>query len=184
MDPRSESPSGIRRRRTRRTIRSTARRTSRWALALFCIAIGLAAGIYAGMNVPKHTASTAALFGGVPSDPQAVELALETLASGESWSEFDNCSGCRIVPVSTLRTAAGGYCREYDANAGASAAHGLACRQVDGNWRTEYLLGGAVLKSALTMGHVPSMAAVVGEAHALTAAEEALAIHKRWIKLD
>lgn len=56
-----------------------------------------------------------------------------------TWNDAQRGARYEVIPRNTVKTAAGGYCREYTARATVSGkrieTNGTACRQLDGSWK-------------------------------------------------
>lgn len=72
---------------------------------------------------------------------RAQQAALETRPAGHSttWVNPDSGNAGSITPTRTYRSAAGGYCREYQhtviIGGREERGYGRACRRPDGSWR-------------------------------------------------
>lgn len=67
--------------------------------------------------------------------PDALSVALESAPTGTTRPMPDG----ELVALSTLRTPAGEYCREYARSGAAGSDRGLACREGEGRWRERAL---------------------------------------------
>ncbi|MEZ5666723.1 MAG: RT0821/Lpp0805 family surface protein [Alphaproteobacteria bacterium] len=71
----------------------------------------------------------------------AIQLALETRASGESESWQNPATGMHgtVTPLRTYQSAIGIYCREYEVSVmrdgSGEASRDAACRDSDGQWK-------------------------------------------------
>jgi surface antigen len=72
---------------------------------------------------------------------EAAHRAMESAPTGQSvaWQNPDSGHSGTVTPTRTYQTAAGNYCRDYQAavviDGKQERATGTACRQPDGSWR-------------------------------------------------
>lgn len=111
--------------------------------------------------------------------PDLLSVALETQASGVPQQTADG----EIVALSTLRTADGDFCREYERSRGGQSTRGLACRGDSGDWAERAVASAPAISSGSgyqTASGDASDAAAALKAQRLTAEEEKKLIQKHW----
>lgn len=163
------------------------RRHSLLALAAsLVLAIGLAIGVR--LDRPDHEASALALL---PADAASLDLALETLPGGEVLALEREQTPVEILPLGTLRTASGRWCRDFETVAqhpqGPRRSRGVACRG-DGHWEVQAIarLDAAPPPAAGDDAYHAAGAAdvditsVVGAAERLTPEQEQVQLETRW----
>lgn len=149
--------------------------------ASLALAVGLSVSFWrtGGQGAPPAVA-------GLPPDAAALRVALEHNASGVPAAGESGGLPYEILPTSTLRTAQGGYCREFESTHGAASARGLACRDAGGAWATVAVASAMAAPAsgdtdyAPAGGSGPDFAAALGAATRLTPAEETAAIGQQW----
>ena len=171
--------------------RPVAARAPRWMPAALAASVALAVGLSLSNWWPGRGADAVAIAG-LPPDAAALQLALESSASGVPVAGAAGGVRYEILPTSTLRTAQGGYCREFESSLPDSGAQarGLACRGTDGAWATVAVatVGAAAAPGAGPDGYVPAagdgpdFAAALGRPARLTPAEEQALISQHWSK--
>lgn len=166
------------------------RRGAGWVPMALAASLALAVGLYAGGWLDLRQGPGGMQVAGMPADPAALGRALETLPSGEPLA--GEAAGVRyeILPLASLRTAAGAYCREFESSvSGADApqrARGVACREPDGQWATRAVASLAPDTMPPPAGYVPAagsapdLTTALGAAQRLTPDEEARQIQNRW----
>lgn len=101
---------------------------------LVAIGTGALIGVLVGGQIGSHLDR---------SDRACLRGSLEHVRSGRSvaWRNPDTGAHYRTTPVSTYRTQAGRYCREYTTTATVGGrrqqVYGTACRQPDGDWELQ-----------------------------------------------
>jgi surface antigen len=113
------------------------------SLALVCLAALSAApsGVAAQLKVDPNPIFKGLSWRESKLARKAVQVALETVASGEShhWRDGIGISSGHVTLLRTFRIATGHYCREYrlvlSTNAGAVSVNRTACRNTTGIWR-------------------------------------------------
>ena len=160
-----------------------------WIPVALAASVALAVGLSLSVWLPGRQAEGVAVAG-LPPDAAALQLALEASASGVPVAGAAAGVRYEILPTSTLRTAQGGYCREFESSLPdrGARARGLACRGADGAWATVAVaaLDTGAPGAAAPDGYVPAsgegpdLAAALGQPARLTPAEEQALITQHW----
>jgi surface antigen len=148
------------------------------------LAIGLAIGV--GIQRPDGGGALALL----PTDAESLNVALETLRGGEVLTRERDGVRVEVLPLGTLRTASGQWCRDFETTAqaagGVQRSRGVACRE-DGRWEVQAVArldaapapAGDDSYRAAGAGGV-DVTAAVGAAERLTPEQEHARIQARW----
>lgn len=165
-------------------------RLTTWIPLAAAASVALAVGLgFSGVLAPRSITPV------VVADAGMLNTALETLASGVPLEQ----DGKEVLPLATLRTAAGRWCREFEARSGAGAtlskSRGLACREGNGTWEPR-VIAGASLNPAnpanpatasgyqTASGGEPDLSAALGAAQRLTPGEEQDRIARHWVVVE
>ena len=163
-----------------------------WVPMALAASLALAVGLTTGDWFGQRRADSGIELAGLPPDPAAVNLALETLASGSPLTGEAQSVRYEVMPLASLRTETGAWCREFESTvfevSTTQRVRGLACRETGGRWQTEMLarLPVEVGTSPASGGYQTAagddvdLSATLGTARRLTPAEEQEQIQHRW----
>lgn len=159
------------------------RSAPRWMPMALAASLALAVGLYAGLSLRPGVPG--GVIEGLPA-ADTLALALETRASGVPLAGESLGVRYEVVPLASLQTAAGAYCREFESRSGATRLRGLACRESGSRWAPQALarlddtIAPADPGYAPASAGAPDLTASIGAARRLTPAEEERALRERW----
>lgn len=165
---------------------------SNWMPMALAASLVLAIGLGAGGLLNRQPGGQAAVVAGLLSDGAALSRALEVLPSGETLSGSSGAARYAVVPLASLRTADGTFCREFESSVATQQqthrARGVACRAADGAWemRAVASVSEDVLPPPAEDGFQPASApgidvtAVLPGSRRLTPDEEQTIIERNW----
>ena len=154
------------------------------AAALVVLGVGLNANRFLGHRATVDLASADAAL----ADQNLVNQALESSPSGVPVA----MNGQEVLPLNTLRTDAGRWCREFEARAGTGEtlhkSRGVACREGDSRWDLRVIAAAPQNTDTpadpgyqtASGGHGPDLSNTIGKAQPLTPAEEQEKIQRHW----
>jgi len=153
--------------------------------------LALAASVLAGVGAVLVTVRTSAppplTLAGLPPDAGALARVLERTRSGVPVTVDAGGARYEVLPLASLQTASGQYCREFESSAaGASApARAAACREADGAWTILAAAprpapDGGSQEFRPAGASAPDPAAVLGKVRRLTPAEEDALLAAGW----
>ena len=152
-------------------------RLSTWIPLAAAASVALAVGL-----TLNHRWSPAGPAPVVIANATMLNQALETLPSGVPLQQ----GGKEVLPLASLRTPNGNWCREFESRGDGAKSRGLACRDDAGQWQLRVIAsppsgtnpgqGGYQTAS----GNGPDLAATLGASRRLTPDEEQNQIHQHW----